>query len=164
MTDVDLDGVFLKSDEEVDINSPVDTTDDMIEPVPEPVKPKRERKKRVISEDQRTKMLENLRKGREKKKRNLQKIKQDKLDRENATEAELKSLRDEITKLKAGKSQPVKSVKVVEPVEPVKVVEPVKPVKANREEPVIRLVPPPPKPKPEPRIVYHGYNPNKRRY
>jgi hypothetical protein len=148
MTDVDLDGIFLKSDEEVDINSPVDTTDDMIEPVPEPVKPKRERKKRVISEDQRTKMLENLRKGREKKKRNLQKIKQDKLDKEEATQTELKSLRDEITKLKAPRK-----------VEPVKVVEPVKePVKVQ-----VKPVPPPP-PKPEPRIVYHGYNPNKRRY
>ena len=151
MTDVDLDGIFLKSDEEVDINSPVDTTDDM--PEPEPVKPKRERKKRVISEEQRTKMLENLRKGREKKKRNLQKIKQDKLDKEEATQTELKSLRDEITKLKAPrKVEPVK-------VEPVKV-EPVKvePVKVE-----LKPVPPPP-PKPEPRIVYHGYNPNKRRY
>ena len=153
MTDVDLDGIFLKSDEEVDINSPVDTTDDMIEPVPEPVKPKRERKKRVISEDQRTKMLENLRKGREKKKRNLQKIKQDKLDRENATQSELKSLRDEIMKLKAPRK-----------VEPVKVVEPVKePVKVEPVKVQVKPVPPPP-PKPEPRIVYHGYNPNKRRY
>jgi hypothetical protein len=162
MTEVDLDGIFLKSEEEpldIENSSPVNTTDDMPEPEPEPepVKPKRERKKRVISEEQRTKMLENLRKGREKKKRNLNKIKQDKLDKEEATQSELKSLRDEITKLKSGKSQPVK---VVEPVEPVKVVEP---VKAKREEPVIRLVPPPPQ-KPQPRIVYHGFNPNKRRY
>ena len=171
MSDVNLDDIFLKSEEEnLDIqdNTPVVTTDDTVpEPVPVPEKPKR--KKRVISEEQRAKMLENLKKGREKKKRVLNKIKQDKIEKEEQTQNELKLLRDEIMKLKASKLETIK--KEPEPVEkPVeKPVEPIKPEpvkvepKPIEDNPVIKLVPPAP-PKPQPRIVYHGYDPTKRRY
>ena len=175
MSDVNLDDVFLKSEEEnLDIqdNTPVVTTDDTV-PEPEKVPEKPKRKKRVISEDQRAKMLENLKKGREKKKRTLNKIKQDKIEKENITQNELKSLREEIMKLKASKLETIKEEPVkVEKAEPVKVekaepvkVEPVKvkPVKIKREDPIITLLPSS-VPKPQPRIVYHGYDPNKRRY
>ena len=164
MSEVDLNEIFLKSDDEIiDLEcSPVDTTDDT-EPLIE-VKAKRGRKKGTISEEQRTKMLDNLKKGREKKKRNLLKIKQDKIDKDNATTEELKFLRDEIAKLKSGKNEPiikpvVKEDKLIQVLETPQLIKP--PIKKPIDE-VINLIPT--KPPPQPKVIYHGYNPNKRRY
>ena len=172
MSEVDLNEIFLKSDDEIiDLEcSPVDTTDDtepLIEVKP-PVKAKRGRKKGTISEEQRTKMLDNLKKGREKKKRNLLKIKQDKIDKDNATTEELKFLRDEIAKLKSGKNEPiikpvVKEDKLIQVLETPQLIKP--PIKPPIKKPideVINLIPT--KPPPQPKVIYHGYNPNKRRY
>jgi hypothetical protein len=176
MSEVDLNEIFLKSDDEkIDLeDSPINTTDDE-KPVEKPVeKPKRGRKKGTISEEQRAKMLENLKKGREKKKRNLLKVKQDKIDKENDTINELKFLREEIAKLKSGRSEPVKIEKkeqkvekLIQVLETPQLIERTKPVEKPVEKPVIKdqvinLIPP--KPSPQPKIIYHGFNPNKRRY
>jgi hypothetical protein len=183
MSEIDLNEIFLKNDDDkIDLDSPNNTTDDrnQAEVEPEPVlelkpEPKRRgRKKGTISEEQRTKMLENLKKAREKKKRELAKRKQVKVEEENKTLSELKQLREEVALLKSNstkvKTEPVKVEPVkVEPVkvEPVKVepvkVEPVKvePVKVEKEE-VVQLVKIQEAPKPK--HIYHGFNPNKRRY
>lgn len=178
MSEIDLNEIFLKNDDEkesLDIDSPVNTTEDIkkiedIQQIDEPqqIEKKRGRKKGTISEEQRQKMLDNLRRGRDKKKRELSKKKAEKLEADNETLKEIRELKAEIASLRSSsRDNNSQNVKVQDP-KPQPVSQPVsKPVpstQTKKEEEVVQLVKIQEVKPPEPKIVYHGFNPNKRRY
>jgi hypothetical protein len=163
MSEFDLNEIFLKNDDEkIDLDSPTNTTDDrkQAEVEPEPVlelKPepeKRGRKKYTLSEEQREKMLDNLKKGRERKKLLLKEKKEREAYTQSETLQQIKVLREEVQQLR-NKNKP-KDPEVKPVSKPIS--KPVPSMQTEKEE-VVQLAKPP-----EPKIVYHGYNPNKRRY
>ena len=175
MSEINLDEIFLNNDNDnIDIDTPIQTTDEKPpEVVPEVVETKKKRGRRAgtISEEQRQKMLDNLKRGREKKKRELLKKKNEKLEAEDLTLKAITELKNEIALLKNSQNKPLeKKQEIIEKQpekQPEKQAKPEVIEKQPEKEPeikdevyIMKNVEPPKQPK----VVYHGYNPNKRRY
>ncbi len=170
MSEINLDEIFLNNDNDnidIDIDTPAQTTDENLEKQPEVVpevpetKKKRGRKAGTISEEQREKMLDNLKKGREKKKRELLKKKNEKLEAEDLTLKAITELKNEIALLKNSQNKPLEKKQEIIEKQPEKStkVKPEKEPEIKDEVYIMKNVEPP-----QPKVVYHGYNPNKRRY